>query len=109
MRKTIEILGVKIDAINMEKAVKKVINFCNEDRIHSVCTANSEIIMAAYKDPQFKDILNSSDMVTADGAGVVLAARILGLKLPQKVSGVDLVRAILPAAAKAGMEFSGTI
>lgn len=105
MRKTVGIFGVNIDAVSMEKAVERLMGFCNEDRVHPVYTVNSEIIMAAYRDPQFRDILNAGDMVTADGAGVILAAKILGLDLPQKVSGVDLVRTMLPVAAQAGIPF----
>ena len=106
MRKTVELFGVNIDAVNMEKAVALLKDFCNEDRVHPVYTANSEIIMSASKDSQFKDILNAGDMVTADGAGVILAAKILGLDLPQKVSGVDLVRTMLPVAARPEYRFS---
>lgn len=105
MRKTVELFGVNIDAVNMEKAVALLKDFCNEDRVHPVYTANSEMIMAASKDSQFKDILNAGDMVTADGAGVILASKILGLDLPQKVSGIDLVRAMLPVAAQARIPF----
>lgn len=105
MSKIVEILGVNIDALTMEESAEKILRFLGEDRAHSVYTPNSEIIMAALKDPHFCEILNSGDLVTADGAGVVLAARILGLALPQKVSGIDLVRKILPVAAKLGIPF----
>jgi N-acetylglucosaminyldiphosphoundecaprenol N-acetyl-beta-D-mannosaminyltransferase len=105
MRKTIEILGVNIDTLSMKESIEKILRFLNEDRAHSVYTPNSEIIMEALRDPHFREILNRGDMVTADGAGVVLAARILGLPLPQKVSGIDLVRELLPVAAKNGIPF----
>jgi len=95
MRKTVEILGVSIDCVTMNQAVQTVKGFLSEDRVHTVYTPNAEILMCAQRDPYFKSILNQSDLVVADGAGVILAARILGLDLPEKVSGIDLIKNFL--------------
>ncbi len=98
MRKTVEILGVSIDSITMDTALKKILGFQKEERLHTVFTPNAEILMAAQNDTGLKDILNSADLTVADGMGVVVAARILGLELPQKISGIDLTMHLLPAA-----------
>lgn len=92
MRKTVDILGVSIDCVTMHQAVETVKGFLLEDRVHTIYTPNAEILMCAQRDSHLKSILNQSDLVVADGAGVVLAARILGLDLPEKVSGIDLVK-----------------
>lgn len=92
MRKTAEILGIHVDYITMQEAMDKLNSFLDEDRVHAIYTPNSEILMEGYKDPSLKDILNRADLLIADGAGVVLASRILGINLPEKVSGVDLTR-----------------
>lgn len=92
MRKTAEILGVPLDSVTMQQAVDITLSFLKEDRNHAVYTPNSEIIMAAHRDEQLKNILKNSDMTVADGAGVILASKILKLGLPEKVSGIDLVR-----------------
>ena len=42
-------------------------------------------------------------MLTADGAGVVLASGMLGNRLPEKVSGVDLVQEIFRTFASKGL------
>lgn len=92
MRKTIEILGVPVDNATMLDAVERVKGFLQEDRAHTVYTPNAEIMMNAYRDASLKKILCEADMLVADGAGVVLASRILGRDLPEKVSGIDLVK-----------------
>jgi len=91
MRKTVDILGISVDSITMEKAVEKIGKFVEEGGIHTIYTPNAEIMMAAVRDPELKDILNQADMLVADGAGVVLASKLLGRTVPEKVSGVDLV------------------
>jgi N-acetylglucosaminyldiphosphoundecaprenol N-acetyl-beta-D-mannosaminyltransferase len=91
MRKRVDILGVNVDGITMDEAIKRIESFLAENRVHTIFTPNAEIMMESQRNPQLKDILNNSDLVTADGAGVVLASEILKRKLPEKVSGVDIV------------------
>lgn len=103
MRKTIDILGVPVDSIIMSEAVKKIGAFIEEGGVHTIFTPNAEIMMAAQRDPELKDILIKADMLTADGAGVVLASKLLGRNVPEKVSGFDLVGEAFKAYAGKGI------
>ncbi len=103
MRKTIEILGIPVDNITMDEAVEKVGSFIKADGIHTIFTPNAEIMMAAHRDPSLAAILTGADMLTADGAGVVLASKILGQALPEKVSGFDLVKKVFETYSKDGI------
>jgi len=105
MRKTAMILGIPVDSITMQEALEKVMSFLGKDKPHAVYTPNAEIIMAARRDPFLAGILRQADMLTADGAGVVLASRILGNPLPEKVSGIDLVKGMLPLCVKLNARF----
>jgi len=49
--------------------------------------------------------LNNADMLVADGAGVVLASKILGKEVKEKVSGVDLVKNLLVSTYKRPIKF----
>jgi len=44
----------------------------------------------------------SSDLVGIDGMGVVLAARLLGLPVPERVAGIDLLEKLLAVCASDG-------
>lgn len=58
-----------------------------------VVTLNPEYVIAARSLPEFADAIGKADLVTSDGAGVVLAARLLGGASAQSVArltGVDL-------------------
>mgnify|MGYP001426147441 CR=1 FL=1 len=92
MRNTVDILGVPIDNITMEQALLKVKEFLSDGKSHAIYTPNSEFIMNAQRDEEFKNILCQSDLCIPDGAGVVLASKILGRRLCEKVSGIDLVK-----------------
>jgi N-acetylglucosaminyldiphosphoundecaprenol N-acetyl-beta-D-mannosaminyltransferase len=92
MRNTIEIDGIPIDKVTMNEAVEIVKCFLTEEKTHTIYTPNAEIMMAALEDPELYKILCEADMLVADGAGVVLGSRILGRSVPEKVSGIDLVK-----------------
>ena len=90
MNDKVNILGVWVDMVNIPRAADKIMNFFNADGLHKVYTPNSEIIMAAYKNEEFKDVLNDAELLTADGIGVVYASRILGKPIQERAAGYDI-------------------
>lgn len=100
MRNTVDIMGVPVDNVTMDKAVDRVISFLSEDKVHSVFTPNAEIMMAAQRDANLKSILMTADLLVADGAGVVLASKILGRNLPERVAGFDLINRVFSLSRK---------
>lgn len=91
----IDIHGVNIDNVTMDEALDRVLVMLNGKNAQKIYTPNAEIIMQAQRDEELKQLLNQADLLTADGAGVVLASKILGRRLKEKVSGYDLVKRIL--------------
>ena len=102
MRSTIDILGVKIDKITAAYALKKAEQMVRKPGVSTIFTPNPEIVMAAYEDPSFKEVLNSADMCTPDGIGVVYAAKMLGTPVPERVAGFDLTCGLLESLRKTG-------
>ena len=95
MKDKVNILGVWVDMVNIPRAVDKIMQFFNDDGLHKVYTPNSEIIMAAYKDDNFRDILNDAELLTADGIGVVYASKILGKPITERAAGYDILCEVL--------------
>ena len=98
--KKIDILGVLVDHVDMQEALSRSLAFLEEEKAHTVFTPNSEIIMTAYKDPDFLPVLNSGDLIVADGIGVVYASRILKAPLPERVAGYDLACNLIRSVAE---------
>ena len=105
MRKLVNIAGINIDNITMEQAVERVYDFIKSDSNHSIYTPNAEIMMDGIANKELKEILNTADMLVADGAGVVLASKILGKSVAEKVSGFDLAKNLLIASSKRPIKF----
>ncbi len=95
MPEKIDIHGVRLDNVTMDEALDQVLEMLNGSTAQKIFTPNAEIIMQAQRDDGLKELLNKADLLVADGAGVVLASKILGRRLKEKVSGVDLVKRIL--------------
>lgn len=93
--KKVNILGVKVDMVNIPQAADMIMEFFNKDGLHTVFTPNSEIIMAAYRDEEFCKILNNADLLTADGIGVVYASKILKKPIDERAGGYDIARLLL--------------
>lgn len=105
MRNTINIMGVPVDNVTMKEALEIVYRFLSENSIHAIYTPNSEIMMAAQRDKYLHEVLIQGDMLIADGAGVVLASKILGYKLPERVAGFDLVKNIFQISTEIKLKF----
>ena len=102
MDNKVNILGVHIDKVNIEEAVDRIFEMLDERRPHSVFTPNSEIILNAYKDKEFAEILNNADLLTADGIGVVYASKILGNPIKERAAGFDIACGVIDRISETG-------
>jgi N-acetylglucosaminyldiphosphoundecaprenol N-acetyl-beta-D-mannosaminyltransferase len=99
------LLGVPIDPVTEAEAVNWVARALVERRPRLVISVNPERIMQAGREPPFGAVLRGADLALADGVGVVWAARRLGHPLPERLAGVDFVRALAARGAAEGWRF----
>ncbi len=92
----VNILGVRVSKHSIDSASDKIAEYVkNGEKGKCVYTPNSEIIMVAYRDSEFKDVLNSADMLLADGIGVVYASKIVKNPISQRAAGYDTACKVL--------------
>jgi len=65
-------------------------------------TLGVEMVMAAQRDRAFRDAVNSAALVTCDTIGLLLASRLRGGPLRERVTGVELVGALAARSASHG-------
>lgn len=99
---SITVLGVKIHRLTLNEAVSEIEKYVLSGSVHTVVTADASGVVAAQKDKEFREIVNSADMVTPDSVGILLAAKWFGQALPERVSGVDLVQELCRRASEEG-------
>jgi N-acetylglucosaminyldiphosphoundecaprenol N-acetyl-beta-D-mannosaminyltransferase len=86
---SIKILGVRVDDATYEDLLAQVDAFMASGQPHQIVTINAEMLVAAQGDPALAQLLNAADLVVPDSAGVMLAARLLGRPLRERVTGSD--------------------
>lgn len=90
-----DILGVKVDNNTINEAVEMAIDAVDKGSKFVIFTPNPEIVMKAYEDSSFKKILNSADIVTPDGIGIVYASKILKGFVKERAAGFDICCGII--------------
>ena len=96
------ILGININAKN-KKDAKSMINRTLSSKIKkTLFTPNPEIIMAARNDNRIASVINSADISIPDGIGVLIASRVLGEDIEERVTGIDTAEYVLSECAKLG-------
>lgn len=101
-QKRIDVLGVPVDAVNMQEALVAVEAMLGGGRAETVIAVNPEKIIKAQTDPALLGRLRSAGLLIPDGIGVIAAARILGLGRMERVPGSELMPAICEMAALKG-------
>jgi len=74
-RKVGDVLGVRIDAITWEKAITTVVHWAESRESRCVAICNAHVVVHASRDPKYRDIIESVDMATPDGAPVAWMLR----------------------------------
>jgi N-acetylglucosaminyldiphosphoundecaprenol N-acetyl-beta-D-mannosaminyltransferase len=99
-----QILGAPVDPVNLDGALAMIaswLQLSGEDhRLHHVVTVNPEFVIAARRDPAFAAVLRAAALATADGVGISLAGRFLGIPVGERVTGVDLVEGLARLSAQ---------
>jgi len=89
-RKLVCLAGLPIDVITQTQALDAILAAIRERRRLFLSTPNLNFMIAAQADASFRDSILHSDLSVADGTSLVLLAKLLGCKLPERVTGSDL-------------------
>jgi len=98
----IDFSGIKVDNVTLAESVAKVEVMIHAKSPHLIVTPNPEIIVAAQNDSELKNIMNAADLRVPDGISMVVVSRILGRPLKERVSGIDLMLALIALSAQKG-------
>ena len=98
----IDVMGLKFDSVTMDEALSRAEALLRGDKAAYVVTPNAEIAYEALHDGQLREMLNGADLMLPDGAGVVLASKLLRTPVKQKVAGVDFAAGLLSILERNG-------
>lgn len=97
-RRKFDVLGCPVDALTLNEAVAQVVDLVDRGRPSYAVPVNAAKIVRMGEDAGLRRFVRRADLVLADGASVLLAARLAGTPLPERVTGVDLTTALFAEA-----------
>lgn len=101
MNQKVDILGVRFDAVGMKSLLELIKNSVSVGKREILAFSNPEFVLEARRNSVLKNYLNNIVTVNlADGMGIVLAARVLGEYLPERVTGTDFVSELFDLAGR---------
>ncbi len=102
--KKLDIMGIRIDNVDMKEAINSCQSKIDNNEQYIIYTPNTEFIMMADKDDEFKQLLNKSDLNIPDGVGLIYAAKMKKSPLKEKVAGFDLTVNLIKLANEKGLK-----
>lgn len=99
---TRELFGIPIAALTLEQTLDRVEHAIQARTRLQIGVVNAAKVVNMRRNDLLRDDVLSSDLILADGIAVVWASRALGLALPERVPGIDLMTGILRRGAARG-------
>ena len=97
----IKLYGVKIDNVTKNEAVYRALRATGEPCV--VFTPNALMLERARRDAEIAQLLGRASLSLPDGAGVLWAAKKMGMPISERVAGIDFGAEILARAERSGL------
>jgi len=99
-RSIIQMFGVRMHAWTMEETVQMIRARLADGLFTQHVVVNVGKIVNMQSNTMLAESVSSCDIVNVDGAGVTFAGGMLGLEIPERVTGIDLFLNLLAMAEK---------
>ena len=84
------ILNTFVNALSMDETIAYAEEIIASGKPTQHATINAAKINRMRKDARLRSIINNSPLISADGQGILLAGKFLGVPLHERVTGCDL-------------------
>ena len=106
---SVYVLGVRVDRVSQLQVLDIIDQLISLRRAsgntlpcQQIVTVNTEFVMAAQKNSEFRQTINSAALAVADGIGVVWATHFMGLPTPERITGTDTLIALAKLCTEKG-------
>ncbi|MEO0924346.1 MAG: WecB/TagA/CpsF family glycosyltransferase [Cyanobacteria bacterium J06643_13] len=99
---TKKLLNVPVTCLPFEEQIMLILRWAKARDSKFVCLANVHMVMEAYKNRLFTQVLYQADLVTPDGKPLVLMLRRMGIFNQNQVAGMDVFLNLCDLGEKSG-------
>jgi len=89
-----------VDALTFDEALYAIEALLDRGAGGAVFTPNVDHVVVAERDPRFREAYARADLSLCDGQPLRWTSPLLGLRLPEKISGADLFVPLMALAAR---------
>jgi N-acetylglucosaminyldiphosphoundecaprenol N-acetyl-beta-D-mannosaminyltransferase len=97
---TIRLFGLNVAVLSLSDTVRWIIRQIQLKQHLTHADINTFKVVQMKEIPGLRESVAHADLISADGMGIVWAARLLGKKLPGRVTGIDLMTELVVQAAE---------
>jgi N-acetylglucosaminyldiphosphoundecaprenol N-acetyl-beta-D-mannosaminyltransferase len=95
-----KILGITITPESKNDILEKILLFINKPSgYYHIISLNPENMVLSIENDMFKKTVETAQMKIVDGVGIVLAGRLLGIEVGERVTGVGLMEDLIKMAS----------
>jgi N-acetylglucosaminyldiphosphoundecaprenol N-acetyl-beta-D-mannosaminyltransferase len=98
----VRILGIPLHNLAMDEVVDWVSERTPSDEPHQICFVNPHCANVAFKDEDYRSVLQAADLCLVDGIGMRIAGKILKNETRQNVNGTDLFPRLCQRMSESG-------
>ena len=100
--RSVSILNCEFGSVTLQDTVDWARDWIAAGKSGYICTVNVAILMMMRSDPDLQRFVDGASLVVADGQPLVWASHLQQERLPERVTGVDLVEELCGLAAREG-------
>jgi len=86
-----------LDALGAKDATREILRLAQSSQTSQVVTLGTEMVVRAQRDATFREIINTSQLSVCDTVGLLAVARLRGMPIKERVTGVDLIENLCAA------------
>ena len=98
----VDVMGAPVDPWTMEQTVAATDALIKDGRFAHLIGVNADKLLQMRDDAEMDACVRRCEVVNADGASMVMAANKLGVSLPERVAGIDLMWELCALAEREG-------
>ena len=98
----VRLFGIDFDDLTQASLVERIAESIRERKPCWIATVNVNLVCRAARQPEFRALLRSADVITADGMPIVWMSRLRRRALRERVTGADLLEPLARRAAAEG-------
>jgi N-acetylglucosaminyldiphosphoundecaprenol N-acetyl-beta-D-mannosaminyltransferase len=97
-----ELFEIHVQTAAPADLLRRILSFSGERSRYRVAYVNAHVLNQSFSNPELRRALQASDLVYCDGYGARLAAKLIGLPVPHRMTGADWIWGLAALCEESG-------